>query len=214
MHASANRLILLVAVIAASLATFAGLRTTKESAASSRKIAENEVVSPPPFQHEVVINHPTGAPRIATGKVDSLGREITLSCASCHANRASNPEIGSGKALQEFHQGLHYAHGTLKCSSCHNPDDYNSLRLAEGRTLPFTEVQTLCAQCHASQANDYQHGAHGGMSGHWDLSRGPRQRKGCIDCHDPHAPAFPEMVPTFKSRDRFLAPSHESPPHE
>jgi hypothetical protein len=213
-NASASWFILLAVVTTAAITVTASLRTSKESAACNANASSTEVASPQRLKHEVVINHPAGSPRVATGKVDGLGREITLSCASCHANRASNLEVGQGKELQAFHQGLHFAHGKLKCVSCHNPDDYNSLHLAEGRSLSFTNVQRLCAQCHASQANDYDHGVHGGMSGHWDLSRGPRQRKGCIDCHDPHAPAFPEMVPTFKSRDRFLDPSHEGKPHE
>lgn len=163
-----------------------------------------------PAAHQVHISRPKGPPRMATGKIDTLGREVTLSCASCHANRKSDLETKRGEELKEFHQGLHFEHGSLKCVSCHDPADYNSLHLADGRSLAYENVQTLCSQCHASQANDYQHGAHGGMNGHWDLTRGPRQRKGCIDCHDPHAPSFPRMVPTFKSRDRFL--SSESPP--
>jgi hypothetical protein len=96
--------------------------------------------------------------------------------------------------------------------SCHHPGNYNTLRLADGRSLAYDFVQTLCAQCHAPQATDYEHGAHGGMNGHWDLTRGPRQRKGCIDCHDPHAPAFPSMAPTFKPHDRFLAPNEPGAP--
>jgi hypothetical protein len=165
-------------------------------------------------RHPVEIHHPSGPPRIATGKVDALGREITLSCGSCHANRSSNPDTARGEQLKEFHQGLNFQHGALKCVSCHHPVDYNSLRLAEGRSLAYTHVQTLCSQCHAPQAADYEHGAHGGMNGYWDLTRGPRQRKGCIDCHDPHAPAFPSMAPTFKSRDRFLSPRQPGASHE
>lgn len=214
MKASASWLILLAVVTTAAITVTVSLQTSKGSAASSLHTSSTEVASPQRPKYEVAINHPTGSPRIATGKVDGMGREITLSCVSCHANRASDLESGQGKELKEFHQGLHNAHGKLKCVSCHNPADYNSLRLAEGRSLSFANVQTLCAQCHASQATDYDHGVHGGMSGHWDLSRGPRQRKGCIDCHDPHAPAFPEMVPTFKSRDRFLAPSQQGQSHE
>jgi hypothetical protein len=163
-------------------------------------------------RHPVVINRPAGPPRIATNQVDSLQGPVTVSCASCHANRESNSKTSKGSDLKEFHQSLNFKHGSLKCVSCHQQSDYNSLRLADGQSIPFTEVQSLCAQCHTPQARDYEHGAHGGMNGYWDLTRGGRQRKGCIDCHDPHSPAFPNMVPTFKSRDRFLDPadvSHE-----
>jgi hypothetical protein len=68
-------------------------------------------------------------------------------------------------------------------------------------------VMDLCGQCHGPQARDYAHGAHGGMTGYWDLSRGPRERNNCIDCHDPHAPAFPKVRPVFAPKDRF-------PPHQ
>jgi hypothetical protein len=161
-----------------------------------------------------VISRPAGPPRIATGRVDSLGREITVSCASCHANLPPNSETNTGSQLTEFHQGLHFQHGTLRCGSCHQPPDYNSLRLAGGRAIDFAEVQRLCAQCHAPQARDYERGAHGGMNGYWDLSRGPRRRHGCIDCHDPHAPAFPHMIPTFQPFDRFLSPAAGEERHD
>jgi predicted CXXCH cytochrome family protein len=107
------------------------------------------------------------------------------------------------------------AHGMLACYSCHNPDDADALRLADGTSVAYPDVMTLCAQCHGTQARDYEHGAHGGMNGYWDLTRGPRTRNNCIDCHDPHSPEFPSMQPTFKPRDRFLDPSaggHDASP--
>lgn len=214
MNGSSGWLVVLAVIAVVAIAAISGLNPGAYSGDAADKAPSGEASSPPRASHPIVVNHPAGPPRIATGKTDGLGREITLSCASCHANRLPDLETSRGKELTEFHQGLHFSHGTLKCVSCHNPGDYNSLRLAEGRSVPFAEVQSLCAQCHTPQARDYQHGAHGGMNGHWDLSRGPRQRKGCIDCHDPHAPKFPGMVPTFKSRDRFLAPLYESKSHE
>ncbi|HRP62273.1 MAG TPA: cytochrome c3 family protein [Phycisphaerales bacterium] len=156
----------------------------------------------------VHINRPAGPPRIDTGMLDDFGRPVTVSCMSCHTTQAPNFATRSGDELLHFHQGLHFAHGGLSCLSCHNPENYNTLRLADGSTLEYPNVMNLCAQCHTKQANDYAHGAHGGMNGYWDLSRGPRTRLNCIDCHDPHAPAFPHMRPTFKPRDRFLAPPH------
>jgi hypothetical protein len=162
----------------------------------------------------VTVNRPAGSPRVATGEVDALGRPITVACSSCHANFPPSPETRSGEELTEFHQGLKFDHGKLTCLSCHHHEDYNHLRLADGSLVEYPQVQTLCAQCHASQARDYEHGAHGGMLGYWDLSRGPRTRKGCLDCHDPHLPSFPRMLPEFKPRDRFLGDSHREAAHE
>jgi hypothetical protein len=62
----------------------------------------------------------------------------------------------------------------------------------------------LCAQCHGPQYRDYQNGAHGGMTGNWDLSKGGRVRNNCIDCHDPHAPRYPTVTPSRGPNDRFL----------
>lgn len=149
---------------------------------------------------------PVGPPRVETGQRDHLDRPVTVSCVACHALQAPNHGARSGDDLQQFHQDLQSAHGDLACLSCHNPLNYSTLRLADGTQVEYGSVMTLCAQCHPRQAKDYMHGAHGGMTGYWDLTRGPRSRRICIDCHDPHAPAFPHMIPTFKSRDRFLSP--------
>lgn len=154
------------------------------------------------------VNHPSGPPRIETGLMDDLGRSVSVSCTSCHANLEPNPHTRSSEDLTQFHQGLVFDHGGLSCLSCHNADNYNTLRLADGAAVDYSHVHMMCAQCHAPQARDFARGAHGGATGYWDQTRGPQVRKNCIDCHDPHAPGFPSMMPTFKTRDRFLEPPH------
>jgi formate-dependent nitrite reductase cytochrome c552 subunit len=109
--------------------------------------------------------------------------------------------------MVQFHQGMPLVHGNLACYACHNPNDNDTLRLADETVVEYAEVMALCAQCHGSQAKNYARGFHGGMTGFWDLNRGGRVRNNCIDCHDPHVPEFPKMQPTFKPRDRFLKPS-------
>jgi hypothetical protein len=141
-------------------------------------------------------------PRVATGLIDYHGNETTIVCATCHATREPDRSNGAGrKTPQAFHQGLVYAHGGQSCLSCHNADDYDSLRLADGRKLAFADSQQLCAQCHGPQTRDYQHGSHGGMRGYWDKTQGDRTRNTCLDCHDPHAPAYPAWTPVFPPRD-------------
>lgn len=153
---------------------------------------------------------PAAPPRIETNLVDDLGRAVTVSCASCHANLEPDANTNHAANLIDFHEGLEYEHGSLSCLSCHHAEDYNSLRLTDGRAIDFASVQRLCAQCHGPQARDYERRAHGGMMGFWDARRGEAVRKSCIDCHDPHAPAMPAMVPTFRPHDRFLAAPSES----
>ena len=89
--------------------------------------------------------------------------------------------------------------------------------VATGEPLPMTEVVTLCAQCHGPQYRDFKAGAHGGMTGYWDLSRGDRTRNNCVSCHDPHSPKYagghPVMPPRNPSAhgepDTKGAPGHE-----
>lgn len=159
----------------------------------------------------VTIRKPAGPPRVelgahgALGGKDAAGKSVTVACSTCHATRPPNFAIRESADLDEFHQNLAYAHGKVSCLSCHNSQNYDTLHLADGSSVEYSEVMTLCAQCHGPKTRDYQHGAHGGMTGYWDLSRGPRTRNNCVDCHAPHAPRFPAMKPTFKPRDRFLS---------
>jgi len=159
----------------------------------------------------VEISRPAGPPRVVTDRVDALGRPVTIGCATCHSLAGlGNPERKSGEPPTEFHSTLVVEHGDLLCRACHEAPGYATLHLADGRSLPYVEVQTLCRQCHGPQARDFDRGSHGGMTGYWDLSRGPRQRHHCTVCHDPHAPAYVGMMPARGPVDpRFGTPASE-----
>lgn len=152
------------------------------------------------------------APGIPTGEVDALGQPVLANCTTCHATREANPTTREGAQLKEFHQGLTTAHGGLQCVACHHSGDYSQLRLASGDSLAFSESIRLCAQCHGTQFRDYEHGAHGGMAGHWDLSAGPRTRNHCLVCHDAHAPKYQPVSPVFRPRDLPHTPHREEHP--
>lgn len=153
---------------------------------------------------EVVVRQPIGAPRIATGTLDEKGHPVFVACATCHATKPPVASAKLGTPLQQFHQRLMGQHGEMTCNSCHNPGDgYATLRRADGKSLPYSDVMQLCAQCHGPQFRDYQHGAHGGMTGFWDLAKGGRVRNNCIDCHDPHAPKYPTVMPARGPADRY-----------
>jgi hypothetical protein len=123
----------------------------------------------------------------------------TLVCSSCHASREVKLARTRIEDVKTVHNKLEVAHGSLSCAACHDADSaYDSFRLADGEIIEYDDVMELCSQCHGPQRTDYDHGAHGGMTGYWDLSRGPRDRNACPVCHDPHSPAFPKMRPTFK----------------
>jgi len=133
------------------------------------------------------------------------GEWAVVPCATCHALRAEPYELPADPAsLGAPHTGLELAHGDLACASCHDPSSADRLHMASGESIALTEAMRLCAQCHGPQFRDYRAGAHGGMQGYWDTSRGPRTRRHCVDCHLPHAPAFPRVMPMPPPRDRFL----------
>jgi len=168
-------------------------RTT--TAASDEPAHGISPARPTASRFEVHVAKPTGSPRVATDRVDALGRPVTVGCATCHSLGLGDGTRTMGATLTQFHQALVTRHGTLACRSCHEAPDYANLHLADGTTLPFTEVQTLCRQCHGPQGRDFDRGSHGGMNGYWDLTRGPRERHACTTCHDPHAPAYVGMIP-------------------
>lgn len=156
--------------------------------------------------HPVVIRRPDGPPMLPTGLTNFQGQPVFASCSACHTTTKPNLDTRRTEDLDQFHQGLKYNHGNLTCLSCHNSTDYDSLRLADTRSVEFPDSMTLCSQCHGPQRRDYDMGLHGGMNGHWDLTRGGRTRNTCINCHDPHAPAFPLVMPVLPPRDRVSVP--------
>lgn len=153
-------------------------------------------------KHPVYINHPDGLPMVGSGKRAQDGSIISVRCNTCHDNKASNSDAHTGSEIQDFHQSLTFNHGTLSCVSCHNSENYETLHLANGKSLEFSETKQLCAQCHGPQHRDYLNGSHGGMNGYWDLNRGPRKRNTCTDCHAVHAPAYPKVMPVFPPKVR------------
>jgi formate-dependent nitrite reductase cytochrome c552 subunit len=198
-------------VLASGLAALAVIAVTQQNGSAPNPAPQPTSAAP---RHPVSIRQPIRQPRVDTGKFDPQGQPITVSCGSCHATSAPRPDTRQAAELNEFHQGLQYQHGSLTCLSCHDASNYDQLRLADGRGVPFPDAMSLCAQCHGPQYRDYSHGSHGGMSGHWDLSRGPRQRNHCVDCHDPHAPQFPVVQPAFPlPADRGLKSTSTAAPH-
>ncbi len=200
-----------------SLATAAAVNTGRGSVEPHPKphshLLAAATTPQPDQQFETITRKPSGPPRIELSNEDPQGRSGTVACSTCHSVKPPNRATRTAADLDQFHQHLRIAHGTLGCYACHNPNDADTLRLADDTTVEYSDVMTLCGQCHGPQARDYEHGGHGGMTGYWDLRRGPRQRNNCIDCHDPHAPKFPTMIPTFKPRDRFLDHSDSGAAH-
>jgi formate-dependent nitrite reductase cytochrome c552 subunit len=164
-----------------------------------------------PASFPITIKAPSSSFKVTTGQLDLQGNPIEVACSTCHSNRKPDFENRITGDLREFHTNGNVTHGSISCLSCHNPDDYDSFRLADGTPVAHQEVMKLCAQCHGTQMRDYERGVHGGMTGYWDRTRGPQFKLNCLDCHLAHEPKFPPMQPTFKPRDRFLPGSPHRP---
>ncbi|MCP4453999.1 MAG: hypothetical protein GY809_21270 [Planctomycetes bacterium] len=81
------------------------------------------------------------------------------------------------------------------CSNCHDMDDRNLLVVDGGQTIPYDQVDRLCAKCHGPTFRDWQKGMHGKTMDFWARDMGTPRRLGCTECHDPHTPAFAPMAP-------------------
>jgi hypothetical protein len=168
---------------------------------SSRAVADPAVVGSEPGR--TIIHQPAGLGVVDTPLRDTNGATVGVACATCHGPSAVGDAWATAQGNPEgMHGSVTLAHGDLSCASCHDPDDRSLLRLANGNTLAMADAMQLCAQCHGSRFVDYQHGAHGGMTGHWDLSRGDRERNHCLDCHPAHAPGWAQVEPVFPPNDR------------
>ena len=178
---------------------------------AQKAVAPLENVSAPPApekqtRHAVIHKPGPATPRLDTGLKDAAGHPITAACSTCHSTTTPNTARTSAQDLVQAHRGLQYQHGNLTCLSCHNVLNYDTLHLADGRPVAFPDVMTLCGQCHGTAMRDYNRGSHGGMTGHWDLTKGGRVRNNCVNCHDPHSPKFPLVQPVLPPRDRISVP--------
>lgn len=177
-------------------------------AACNRQVADREKARPPgPATHAVVIRQPAKLLSIEANLAGPDAQDLRVACATCHYLRdPAVTALPDSAELALFHRDLKFDHGgeTVTCASCHVAGRSDQLHLATGAMVAMTEVMTVCGQCHGPQLRDYQHGAHGGMTGYWDLSRGGRTRNNCVDCHDPHTPAYVGGHPVLPPRDRFL----------
>jgi len=159
----------------------------------------------PAVLHPIEVRNPSSLGVVDTDLRDASGGVVGIACETCHAAGQSAPLSERDAAPAGFHGGIRLVHGTLRCASCHDPEDRSRLRLADGEPLAMRDVIRLCGQCHGSQHRDFWQGAHGGGRGYWDRSRGPWIRNSCVACHAPHAPAYPTVLPAPPPNDRFAA---------
>jgi len=120
-----------------------------------------------------------------------LAYEDYYPCTDCHAEMEVNRER---RELVEMHDDIQLDHGpkTRWCFDCHNPDDRDNLRLADGTLISFEESFRLCGQCHGTIYRDWREGIHGRREGYWS---GAKSYQLCAHCHNPHTPRFAAIEP-------------------
>jgi len=118
---------------------------------------------------------------------------FTYRCNECHRLFPSPPE--TLRRLTQ-HREIPREHGiNNRCFNCHHREDRNAFVDDKGDPIPWSEPQRLCAKCHGPVYRDWTHDVHGRAEGSWKPDSAERHRRRCIECHDPHAPAFAPLAP-------------------
>jgi uncharacterized CHY-type Zn-finger protein len=123
-------------------------------------------------------------------------------CYACHDKNKTPPlhfDTNGNILVAAEHPDIVMGHGrhgrNNNCFNCHNETNLVLLQPRDGRELKFADSTQLCGSCHGPTYRDWDAGAHGRTSGHWDRSKGPIERKDCVNCHNPHSPPFPSRKP-------------------
>jgi hypothetical protein len=142
-----------------------------------------------------------GAEAAAASQPNGTGQEFPVPkppfsegifpCSDCHADLETNLKR---RKLEDEHTNIKLHHGPRErwCFDCHNPDDRDKLRLADGELIPFSRSYLLCGQCHGPKLRDWRAGVHGKRTGRWD---GRKRYLLCAHCHNPHSPRFKPIKP-------------------
>lgn len=111
-------------------------------------------------------------------------------CSNCHGDMKVNKK----RRELEFHENIKLKHAEAQrwCLDCHDADNRDKLRLANGDLIPFEESYYLCGQCHGTIFRDWKAGVHGRRTGMWN---GQKQYLLCVHCHNPHEPRFKPIRP-------------------
>lgn len=111
-------------------------------------------------------------------------------CSECHADL----EVNETRRELDFHEEIVLKHAEQQrwCLDCHNPNNRDKLRLANGQVIFFEKSYLLCGQCHGTIYRDWKAGVHGKRTGYWN---GRKQYRLCVHCHNPHQPKYKPLKP-------------------
>lgn len=116
-------------------------------------------------------------------------------CSSCHIEPLADLQADPGLTAPKAHWDIEIAHADesiMTCTTCHSPDEMDTLHTLSGNSVSFDHSYQVCAQCHSGIAEDWVGGAHGKRVGGWTP---PRVVNNCVDCHNPHQPQWETRWP-------------------
>jgi uncharacterized CHY-type Zn-finger protein len=123
-------------------------------------------------------------------------------CYACHEKNKPPPiryDANHKIIIPKEHANIEMGHGSHdrnnNCYNCHNEANLLTLQARDGKELKFDNSTPLCGSCHGPTYRDWDAGAHGRISGHWNEKSGPARKLACVNCHNPHAPRIPTRAP-------------------
>jgi len=125
----------------------------------------------------------------------------SYACTECHTKPVNQL---SSNAMKRAHWDIKLNHAnseTMDCKTCHNLDDMNNLNSLTGKSIDLNLSYKLCAQCHTTQFEDWKGGAHGKKVAGWAP---PRASMNCVNCHNPHDPAFKSKLPVIFNTQKAI----------
>ena len=158
------------------------------------------LANPWPFVSPVAPPTPIPPWAVNTAPVRSPGLkpEIVIAsyryrCNECHSLVPSPVE--TDRPLTQ-HREIQLRHGiNNRCFNCHLRENREAFADYRGGPIPYDQPYLVCGKCHGPVYRDWTHGVHGRTSGYWSTSMGPMRRLRCVECHDPHSPAFQSLKP-------------------
>ncbi len=151
---------------------------------------------PPAGQPQVGLpsdTHLDKTPPRRTKGLDLVKMGWTYNCMECH--KLIPARWHYDRAMAE-HQDIKLEHGNNRfCLNCHHSTNRNAFVDYDGSEIAQADVVLLCAKCHGTIHRDWKAGVHGRSNGFWKADKGAETKLRCIQCHDPHRPAFQPMKP-------------------
>lgn len=116
-------------------------------------------------------------------------------CTNCHTKPVEQLALGRKPDEKKAHWDVTIIHGNadvMNCQTCHQKKNFNELVSLTGTPIQLNQSFKLCSQCHSTQFKDWVGGAHGKRLGGWAP---PKVMNSCVNCHNPHKPAFESKWP-------------------